>query len=278
MSNQETAKGIAGLVLWVLIGLGAWWFFWGGDSREQGGAAVGQVRSCEVVFLENSSHGNQRRLRAFVYSDAETLEDRTATAIAAALNLRDLAPFDYGQVLLTPLEAPRDRDLLPMSSATAAYAPDPERTAVTDVIWEVRGTDAPFSETLPFATMTAVTPNDIERIASQVDREPCTVSLHWSDETPAGFDFSDLSTEAGIICQNFVDANLAAPATADHPWLDRQIIARGPWRYTVRSYVDAQNGYGAMVRNRYHCEVRYSGSGNDLDPRNWSLERLSFLP
>ncbi|WP_229849506.1 hypothetical protein, partial [Paracoccus aerius] len=106
-----------------------------------------------------------------------------------------------------------------------------------------------------------------EPIRSQVGR--------WGAEY-AYLDAEDLSTEAAVICQNFVDANLKAPSTADHPWLDRDIIDMGTWKYTVLSYVDAQNSFGAMIRTDYHCEVQYKGSGDNLDPANWTLVTLEM--
>lgn len=89
-------------------------------------------------------------------------------------------------------------------------------------------------------------------------------------------DAPDLSSEAAVVCQTLVDASLKAPSTADHPWLDRDIFDHGELRYTVRSYVDAQNSFGAMTRTEYHCEVQYKGAGDSLDPSNWTLMMLEM--
>lgn len=87
----------------------------------------------------------------------------------------------------------------------------------------------------------------------------------------------DRSTMAAIICANFVERSLKAPKSADFPFgraaygtakLDDQ-------KYLVRSYVDAQNSFGAMLRNDYTCGIQYVG-GSDSDDRSWKLIGLDF--
>lgn len=86
---------------------------------------------------------------------------------------------------------------------------------------------------------------------------------------------SDQSTMAVVQCQNYVKDRLRSPSTADFPWLDHAVVPRGNETYMVKSYVDAQNGFGATVRNNYICEIRYSG-GEAADQGNWSLIDLSL--
>lgn len=87
----------------------------------------------------------------------------------------------------------------------------------------------------------------------------------------------DLTTMAGIICTNYVETALKAPASADFGWdkaaggskrLDNQT-------YLIRSKVDAQNSFGAQLRNWYNCKIQYM-TGDDADPRNWKLLDLQF--
>jgi hypothetical protein len=82
---------------------------------------------------------------------------------------------------------------------------------------------------------------------------------------------------AGIQCEEFVKNRLKAPSTADFPFLDRTVIPEGANTYIVRSYVDAQNGFGAMIRSDFRCEIRYNG-GEDADITNWTLVSLSLDP
>jgi hypothetical protein len=61
------------------------------------------------------------------------------------------------------------------------------------------------------------------------------------------------SLDAYVMCKQFLEDRLKAPKTADYP-LERSsdvTEALGGGRYRVRSYVDAQNSFGAMIRTRY---------------------------
>lgn len=86
---------------------------------------------------------------------------------------------------------------------------------------------------------------------------------------------SDRSTMAVVQCQNYVRDHLRSPSTADFPWLDHAVVPSGNETYMVKSYVDAQNGFGATVRTDYICEIRYLG-GDAADQGNWSLIDLSL--
>lgn len=61
-------------------------------------------------------------------------------------------------------------------------------------------------------------------------------------------------------CQQFVEDGLKAPATAKFgatpvaQWVDKETVA-----VLVTSYVDAQNGFGALIRNDYSCIIRREG-------------------
>jgi len=51
--------------------------------------------------------------------------------------------------------------------------------------------------------------------------------------------------------QEFVRANLKSPASASFPWLDYKVYDMGGDKWAVSSYVDAQNGFGANIRNHW---------------------------
>jgi hypothetical protein len=138
------------------------------------------IQPCELVFLEDISSGDQRRLRVFVFSDAQSLEGRAATAMAAAVSLYRVTGYDYMQVFLSPVEAPRARDLLPMSSAVAQFAPVPSRIPFMDREWEVEATDRPFSETLPLANMVDMVEFAEEYEGSAGPREGCALLATWT--------------------------------------------------------------------------------------------------
>lgn len=81
----------------------------------------------------------------------------------------------------------------------------------------------------------------------------------------------DLSTEAIVMCKNAIEGLLKAPATADHPWLPKGTWSMGRGLYVVKSYVDAQNSFGAMIRTDYRCEIKYDGIGEIYSDRSWRV-------
>lgn len=66
--------------------------------------------------------------------------------------------------------------------------------------------------------------------------------------------------------KDLVKQRLASPATADFPWLDRQAHSPACGKWVVRSHVDSQNGFGAMLRTHFIATVRRVGE------RRWVLE------
>lgn len=87
----------------------------------------------------------------------------------------------------------------------------------------------------------------------------------------------DRSVMAAIICSNYVEASLKSPKSADFPW-DKAAGGSsklGNQTYFVRSYVDAQNSFGAELRNWYECKIQYR-SGEDVNPASWKLIALDF--
>ena len=79
------------------------------------------------------------------------------------------------------------------------------------------------------------------------------------------------SLEACGWCQVEVKGELKAPASAKFPSCNRASIHKvAESVYEVKSYVDAQNSFGAMVRTGYVCQVKYQGD------HLWTLQNLAF--
>lgn len=77
--------------------------------------------------------------------------------------------------------------------------------------------------------------------------------------------------EAGGMCREFVKNRLRAPATAKFAGLsDTTSVKLDDGSFLVRSYVDAQNGFGALIRTYYRCQVR------PIDRDNWGLIALDM--
>lgn len=69
------------------------------------------------------------------------------------------------------------------------------------------------------------------------------------------------------ICQDKVRDGLKAPSSADFPAYDEAAVGHSRQQWTVRSYVDADNSFGAKLRTRYTCTLHFDGA-------LWSVESL----
>ncbi len=78
--------------------------------------------------------------------------------------------------------------------------------------------------------------------------------------------------KAYIISQNFVELALKSPSTADFP-LSANIQNLGNNKYKINSYVDSENGFGAMIRTNWVVTLQYNG-GEWSNPSNWTLQEL----
>lgn len=90
---------------------------------------------------------------------------------------------------------------------------------------------------------------------------------------PAASNIADRS-DACFMSQKFVRQNLKAPTTAEFPaWTEENCNARqinGTWK--VRSYVDSQNSYGAMIRSDYGVEMSYNAGAD-----TWTLLDIAIV-
>lgn len=88
----------------------------------------------------------------------------------------------------------------------------------------------------------------------------------------------DFARKAFTISQDFVKQNLKSPSTADFPLLDyswsEPDIANNS--VIIKSYVDAQNAFGGMLRQTFYAKVKYK-SGDWADINNWTLIELKFV-
>lgn len=76
-------------------------------------------------------------------------------------------------------------------------------------------------------------------------------------------------SEARIICERYVSDRLRSPSTADFQQRSEQQVNESGGAYTISAHVDAQNRFGATVRQEYECQVRPTADG-------WSLDSLTF--
>ena len=81
----------------------------------------------------------------------------------------------------------------------------------------------------------------------------------------------DQGIAAFIMCQSFAEDHLRSPRSARWPINPRVSRRIGPGeRYRVISHVDAQNAFGAEIRNTMTCEIQHTGDGD------WRLISMSI--
>ena len=79
--------------------------------------------------------------------------------------------------------------------------------------------------------------------------------------------------DASMMAEHFVEQRLKSPSTAKFgPYREMTIISTGgECEFLVSSYVDAQNSFGAMMRNNFTAVVRYVP-----DTDKWQLISLDM--
>ncbi len=72
-------------------------------------------------------------------------------------------------------------------------------------------------------------------------------------------DYTPGKADASVEAENLVLKQLKAPSTAKfQSYSSENVTALGNNKYIVKGYVDAQNGFGAMIRNNFEVEVEFS--------------------
>jgi hypothetical protein len=67
---------------------------------------------------------------------------------------------------------------------------------------------------------------------------------------------------ACVYAQAAIKPVLKSPSTADFPWCSSSMVTVGPdHTFVITSYVDSQNGFGAMVRTNYMAKMKWAGPG-----------------
>lgn len=72
------------------------------------------------------------------------------------------------------------------------------------------------------------------------------------------------------ICQERASAALKAPASADFPSYDEHAMSHSGSLWVVKSYVDAQNSFGAQIRTRYECTASFHADDSTYDIESFS--------
>ena len=78
----------------------------------------------------------------------------------------------------------------------------------------------------------------------------------------------DDDSMARTMCQKFVRQSLKAPSTAKIPYGEQTVATLDNGHYIVTGPVDAENSFGAMLRQTYYCETHRK------DGDMWVLDSL----
>lgn len=84
------------------------------------------------------------------------------------------------------------------------------------------------------------------------------------------------SDEVKLAAKNVVYDNLKAPATAR--WVSTTILEEKPPKYIVSVVVDAQNGFGALIRSRFLCCVEIVDAENYRHKKGMSVYECKGQP
>lgn len=94
-----------------------------------------------------------------------------------------------------------------------------------------------------------------------------------SSKTDEKLGETDRSIDAMLMCQEFVGRKLKAPGSAEFSSHSQTSIKKNSeTQYGVIGWVDAQNSFGAKLRNSYVCVVEYQGG------EKWTAKTVELVP
>lgn len=149
-----------------------------------------------------------------------------------------------------------------------------------------------FTKCYPKLAGSAVLPCDVDLPGQQVQFESAIdvpVPFAWPNSTFGSTDAANAVVSKKVVgnqpvdvagpeavtaytmCKHFTEQRLKAPSTATWPWRYDDVTSDlGGGIFRVQTYVDAQNGFGAMIRSNVDCTVKFIENGR------WHLENLQI--
>ena len=109
-------------------------------------------------------------------------------------------------------------------------------------------------------------------VVIEEDRDE-SVASSTSSQIQSDWRSEDNSIAAEVMVEDFVKARLKAPGTAKFPgfWDGRRYVTNlGEQKYRIVSYVDAENAFGALIRNRFTGEIE------QVEKDRWRLLSLEL--
>jgi len=114
-----------------------------------------------------------------------------------------------------------------------------------------------------------ILPNSQEFAALKREEEAQEAALKRKEEAQEAAKMCNDHIAAYVATQQLVKLRLRSPASADFPLADFRHAKAGPCKFAINSYVDSQNGFGAMIRSYYSAVVEHASG-------RWSLVSLEF--
>lgn len=74
---------------------------------------------------------------------------------------------------------------------------------------------------------------------------------------------SDREITAFVCAQSVLEDYLKSPSSADYPIYEDEMVTNAGLRYTVNSYVDAENSFGAKIRNNFTVILEFTDDAMD---------------
>lgn len=87
----------------------------------------------------------------------------------------------------------------------------------------------------------------------------CSQQLAAGDGEPE--EFVPTQTDARFVCEEWVKERLKAPATAQ--FTDGSVTGDAVGGFTIAGTVDSENGFGALIRGDWSCQIRYEPSSDE---------------
>lgn len=241
----------AGIASFVFLGMAAWRFaFWKG-RRMKGWPLLAAWFACSIVAGSLLKEESPEEKAAREAAEAEANSAKMA-AEAELIGAKTLA--DYIEMS----RASRTETVGALMAAKGLPAEDTERFI------------ACLGEYAPNKNPDLTLSNVFGWCETERASAPDNFAGHFNE-----LDAPDHAVKASVVCRGLVKNNLQSPASADFPWIDDRVASLGRHEYEISSYVDSQNGFGAMLRSSYECRLKFKGG--DADPlmaSSWDVVRF----
>jgi hypothetical protein len=100
------------------------------------------------------------------------------------------------------------------------------------------------------------------------------IVILWISKNVSSNDIEKLESSAVVMAQYYAIESLKSPSTADFPnWDFKCKVNESDSIFLITFHVDAENGFGAMIRSDYKVASKYLG-GNALEPSIWLIEDI----